>query len=708
MQVQALADAIGRSRLLPGTEVAPNYVLPAAAARANAYDGYDAAGNSTLLGSSSTSIPASGVTQVVANVAALKAFTPSLLTNGQQIATDGYYASADGGQGVYLWDAASVATDNGGTVIQLAGGGTGRFVLLYRGSLSLRQFGAKGDGTTSDAVALQAWLNVSGDLFIPTGSFFIPLNTLLSVSSGTHISGPGKIIGPPVGIQAVPTAYLQINGSIGTGTAFGSTIAVGVKSFAVANTFVANDLLMLSNFPTDATDAFTSGGADIFGRAARSYANTSASNLRQTRRKELLEVLSGGNPFVTQSGTALAYPSTVALQFQKITPTADVRFDGVTFENVYLFSQYSRGLTFNRCYAYSCLIQVITCYATTLDFVEWDARDGNCFLDVLESSKGTTIRGTYRGLNCSSDNGMVKMDQLLDTNVDVTVEGVRISNAVMLDTNFGNNPTGYTDVPSLNALIRVVCRDTNGYSCVSLSNDPFASKLSYVQVHVVSDQAGALIKGCDHIDFFGSINYEDGSNFSINVLGSSDISLYGKWKGNVFQSTVTDPRTGSTQGNVLVSSISGPLLLAMQPAFSAYVNAAVTNVTGDGTLYTPIFNTVAFDQSGNYNITTGTFTAPVTGIYSFNVMLRATGLSAADTSGWVAVITSTRNYYKEVAWGASRDVGDGASDGFSILAEMAAGATATVQFKVAGSTKTVGLQGGTGAMESFFSGKLEA
>jgi hypothetical protein len=726
MEVQAVQDRVSRAALLPGIEAGTNFRFPAASMRKGLFYGFSPVDGSpgAFSGGSSTPISAAMVAVVTAaslgaariafgdilaeqnTVAALKALATIDLTGGQLVR--GYYAAGDGGGGVYYWNATDATADNGGTVIiPNSAPGTGRWNLLYTGLLSLRCFGAKGDGATSDAAAAQAWLNVGGELYVPNGSFFLPLNTLLSVTSNTHISGPGKFIGPAVAVQGVPTAYIQINGSVGAGTAFGSAIAVGVKSFAVANTFAANDLLMLSNFPTDATDAYTEGGADIFGRKARSYANTSAANLRQTRRKEILEVLSGGNPFVTQSGTALAYPSTVALQFQKITPAANVRFTGVTFENIYLFSQYSRGLTFDRCYAYSCLMQAITCYAATLDFVEWDARNGNCFLDVLESSKGTTIRGTYRGLNCTSDNGMVKMDQLFDTNVDVVVEGVRVSNAVMLDTNFGNNPTGYTDVPSLNFNFKVICRDANAYSCVSLSNDPYCSQLSYGQVHVSSDGAGLLVKGCDHVDVFATLNYQDGSGYSINVLGSNDISLYGQWKGNIFQSTVTDPRTAAVLSNARISSITGPQLLAKQPSFSAFMNAAVANVTGDGTNYTPTFTSI-FDRASNYNSGTGVFTAPVTGIYSFNINVRGTSLGAAHTSGWMALVTTGRTYYSEPNWGALRDSANATTISMSVLADMTAGDTASVQFKVIGGTKTVGIAGGGGIFESFFMGRLEA
>ena len=57
--------------------------------------------------------------------------------------------------------------------------------------------------------------------------------------------------------------------------------------------------------------------------------------------------------------------------------------------------------------------------------------------------------------------------------------------------------------------------------------------------------------------------------------------------------------------------------MPLQPAFFAYNSTARTNVTGDGTAYTMIFNTEVLDQNSDYNNTTGVFTAPVTGFYMF-------------------------------------------------------------------------------------------
>ena len=55
-----------------------------------------------------------------------------------------------------------------------------------------------------------------------------------------------------------------------------------------------------------------------------------------------------------------------------------------------------------------------------------------------------------------------------------------------------------------------------------------------------------------------------------------------------------------------------------QPAFSAFKSAISTSVTGNGALYTVIYNTVMYDRESSYNNSTGYFTAPENGLYFFN------------------------------------------------------------------------------------------
>ncbi|MGJ7508675.1 glycosyl hydrolase family 28-related protein [Variovorax sp. GT1P44] len=111
-----------------------------------------------------------GVNKNVGSIAALrllpKTGTPNAFVTG-------YYVPGDGGGGAYYYDAADVVSaDNGGTIIVAADGG--RWKLTRTTVLSVRQFGAKGDGATDDLAAITAaiaGLGSGNDLYFPAGTY---------------------------------------------------------------------------------------------------------------------------------------------------------------------------------------------------------------------------------------------------------------------------------------------------------------------------------------------------------------------------------------------------------------------------------------------------------------------------------------------------------------------------------------------------------
>ena len=105
---------------------------------------------------------------IVPTIAALRA----LASGAAAVYVQGYYAPSDGGGGVYS-HSATAGTDNGGTVIVSA---NGTYRLDRRGGpLSVKQFGAKGDGTTDDSGAINAALAAlaapGGVIYFPSGKY---------------------------------------------------------------------------------------------------------------------------------------------------------------------------------------------------------------------------------------------------------------------------------------------------------------------------------------------------------------------------------------------------------------------------------------------------------------------------------------------------------------------------------------------------------
>tara|TARA_R110000737_G_scaffold327196_1_gene341340 strand:- start:869 stop:2344 length:1476 start_codon:yes stop_codon:yes gene_type:complete len=101
------------------------------------------------------------------------------------------------------------------------------------------------------------------------------------------------------------------------------------------------------------------------------------------------------------------------------------------------------------------------------------------------------------------------------------------------------------------------------------------------------------------------------------VLGSSGGGVLGNYLENNVDFVLTDNNNKSA----IVDLTTQSLLSSVRPAFSAKVSADITNVTGNGSIYTVLFNSEVNDQSSSYDTSTGKFTASVDGVYHFDTVL---------------------------------------------------------------------------------------
>ena len=146
-----------------------------------------------------------------------------------------------------------------------------------------------------------------------------------------------------------------------------------------------------------------------------------------------------------------------------------------------------------------------------------------------------------------------------------------------------------------------------------------------------------------------------------------------------------------------------------QPAFLA-LNSSTDSNLATNTLVKIEFDSEVYDQASNYNTTTDTFTAPVTGKYLLTTTVR---LDQIDTgASWVSIriVTSNREYRRFIDPNFSADLNQFGMS-MTAIADMDASDTAHVEFKQSGGTAQVDVNSGNPGLsppqlDTFFSGYL--
>jgi hypothetical protein len=131
----------------------------------------------------------------------------------------------------------------------------------------------------------------------------------------------------------------------------------------------------------------------------------------------------------------------------------------------------------------------------------------------------------------------------------------------------------------------------------------------------------------------------------------------------------------------------------INPAFGVILSANLTNLTGDGTIISPIpFNTKSFDQDNNFNVATSQFIAPFTGVYHFTMGVYLSNIGASHTSAQVSINTPTSQYATDLGdLVNSRDPNNSISGSLNVVTHLTAGDAVFCQAVVNNGTKVVGL-----------------
>jgi hypothetical protein len=229
-------------------------------------------------------------------------------------------------------------------------------------------------------------------------------------------------------------------------------------------------------------------------------------------------------------------------------------------------------------------------------------------------------------------------------------------------------------------------------------------------ITITGDTGGALSNssftftgGTTGLKFGGSGSTETVSGTLAIANGGSNATSFTQSNGIV---TYNGTRLVNYAGPQLSSG--GVYTNTSQPCFNAVLSASTSaNVTGDGTTYTVLCDTIGVNQGTNYSAGTGIFTAPVTGTYIFSgsVNVAPTNLSVAYTQGFIQIATSSQTYISGLLnYGVVFTTATGVCQSISVVAKMSANDTASLQVRVSGSTKSLGVEGGIGS--TFFSGCL--
>lgn len=154
---------------------------------------------------------------------------------GLKVSTKGYYSVNDGGSALYTIRSKDVAdVEDGGSIIFLSNGNVAE--LITDGVVNVKQFGAKGDGTTDDTVSFaNACAKAEKVVFVPNGIYRIKG---LSISNDVDFVGDNAMF-KAMPISDVSNQYAMVLSADNVSVNFKNIIFAGIGT-ALASTVDGN------------------------------------------------------------------------------------------------------------------------------------------------------------------------------------------------------------------------------------------------------------------------------------------------------------------------------------------------------------------------------------------------------------------------------------------------------------------------------------
>jgi len=133
----------------------------------------------------------------------------------------------------------------------------------------------------------------------------------------------------------------------------------------------------------------------------------------------------------------------------------------------------------------------------------------------------------------------------------------------------------------------------------------------------------------------------------------------------------------------------GAVQMPLQPC--VLVEGSVdTDVTGDGTQITLPWGTEVTDQNNDFDPTTETFTAPVTGMYQVECLIYVNGIVSGHTHHNLGIVATNRSYSnRNATYGGMADGTGALYLHTSALVDMDAADTVLMKLMISGGTKVI-------------------
>jgi hypothetical protein len=152
--------------------------------------------------------------------------------------------------------------------------------------------------------------------------------------------------------------------------------------------------------------------------------------------------------------------------------------------------------------------------------------------------------------------------------------------------------------------------------------------------------------------------------------------------------------TSLVSSSTLTQDSTGRVKNSAQPIVSAFRSANVGSVTGDGTGYVILFDTILLNVGSSYSGGTGIFNASVAGNYLVCGAVCNSNIGAANTAGIILIEFTGRSFSAgAMNYTVCKDVNNNIVNSFSVISPMAVSDQLFIGSVVSGGTKTVGVNG---------------